>query len=81
MAIPAYMWFKDDGSSGIKGSSTVQGREGSVEIIGFIHGLNLPVDGHSGKITGLRTHSLMTIEKDFDAISHYLYKAVAKGKH
>ncbi|WP_414449316.1 hypothetical protein AB4851_25560 [Burkholderia sp. 22PA0099] len=29
--------------SDIKGSVTVQGREGSIEV-GFSHGLNLPVD-------------------------------------
>lgn len=80
MAIPAYMWLKDDGGTDIKGSSTVQGREGSVEVIGFSHGLNLPVDGHSGKITGSRMHSAMIVEKDFDAVSPYLYKAVATGQ-
>ncbi|GAB7536986.1 type VI secretion system tube protein Hcp [Burkholderia sp. 3C] len=30
--------------SDIKGSVTVQGREGSIEVVGFSHGLNLPVD-------------------------------------
>lgn len=54
MAIPAYMWLKDDGGADIKGSSTVQGREGSIEVVAFCHGLNIPVDGHSGKITGVR---------------------------
>jgi Type VI secretion system effector, Hcp/Protein of unknown function (DUF2778) len=80
MAIPAYMWLKDDGDADIKGSATVHGREGSIEVIGFSHGLNLPVDGASGKITGPRMHSPMHIEKEFDAASPYLYKAVAKGQ-
>src|SRR5579871_3534328 len=80
MAIPAYMWLKDDGGANIKGSSTVQGHEGSVEVIGFNHGLSLPVDSQSGRITGSRIHSPMTIEKEFDAVSPYLYKAVAKGQ-
>lgn len=80
MPIPAYMWLKDDGGSDIKGSVTVQGREGSIEVIGFGHGLNLPVDSRSGKITGSRTHSPMSIEKEFDAASPYLYKAVANGQ-
>jgi type VI secretion system secreted protein Hcp len=74
------MWLKDDGGADIRGASTVQGREGSIEIIGFSHGLNLPVDGSTGKITGTRTHSAMCIEKEFDATSPYLYKAVAKGQ-
>lgn len=80
MAIPAYLWLKDDGGSDIKGSSTVQGREGSIEVIGFSHGVSLPVDSQSGKITGARMHSPMMLEKEFDASSAYLYKAVAKGQ-
>jgi type VI secretion system secreted protein Hcp len=78
--IPAYMWLKDDGGADIRGGVTVQGREGSIEVIGFSHGLNLPVDRNSGKITGPRSHSPMSIEKEFDASSPYLYKAVAKGQ-
>ena len=44
MPIPPYMWLKDDGGAHIKGSVDVQDREGSIEIIGLSHGLNLPVD-------------------------------------
>lgn len=80
MAIPAHLWLKDDGGSDINGSSTVQGREGSIEVVGFSHGLNLPVDGQNGKITDARVHSPMNIEKEFDAASPYLYRAVAKGQ-
>jgi len=53
---------------------------GARAVIGFSHGLNLPVDGQSGKITGPRVHSPMIIEKEFDAASPYLCKAVAKGQ-
>jgi type VI secretion system secreted protein Hcp len=80
MPIPAYMWLKDDGGADIRGSVSVQGREGSIEVIGFGHGLNLPVDRDTGKITGTRSHSPMMIEKEFDSSSPYLYKAVAKGQ-
>jgi type VI secretion system secreted protein Hcp len=80
MPIPAYMWLKDDGGADIKGSVTVQAREGSIEVIGFSHGLNLPVDSSSGQITGTRSHSPMSIEKEFDASSPYIYKAVATGQ-
>ena len=44
MPIPAYMWIYDDGGAAIKGSVDVNGREGSIEILGFNHGLNIPVD-------------------------------------
>nr|WP_279589200.1 type VI secretion system tube protein Hcp [Paraburkholderia rhizosphaerae] len=53
------MWLKDDGGADIKGSVTVQDREGSIEVIGFGHGLNLPVDNSTGKVTGTRSHSPM----------------------
>lgn len=80
MPIPAYMWLKDDGGADIKGSVDVKDREGSIEVIGFSHGLNIPVDSSNGKITGTRSHSPMMLEKEFDSSSPYLYKAVAKGQ-
>lgn len=80
MPIPAYMWLKDDGGADIKGSVDVKDREGSIEVIGFSHGLNLPVDSATGKITGTRLHSPLMFEKEFDSSSPYLYKAVAKGQ-
>ncbi|MFZ4835235.1 Hcp family type VI secretion system effector [Rouxiella sp. Mn2063] len=80
MPISPYMWLKDDGGADIKGSVDVKGREGSIEIIGFSHGLNLPVDSANGKITGTRSHSPLMIEKEFDSSSPYLYKAVATGQ-
>ncbi|MEX3634264.1 Hcp family type VI secretion system effector [Paraburkholderia sp. BR14320] len=80
MPIPAYMWLKDDGGANIQGSSTVQEREGSIEIISFGHGVNLPVDAANGKITGARAHSPVAFEKEFDRATPYLYKAVATGQ-
>jgi type VI secretion system secreted protein Hcp len=80
MPIPAHMWLKDDGGADIKGSSTVDGRQGSIEIISFSHGVNLPVDNVGGKITGARTHSPLSLEKEFDASTPYLFKAVSTGQ-
>jgi type VI secretion system secreted protein Hcp len=80
MAIPAYLWIKDDGGADIKGSVDVRYRENSIEILGFSHGLHLPTDNNTGKITGTRVHSTLTFEKEFDSSSPYLYKAVAKGQ-
>ena len=50
MAIPAYLWLKDDGGAHIKGSVDVKDREGSIEILAFGHGLHLPTDNLTGKI-------------------------------
>ena len=52
MAIPAYMWLKDDGGSAIKGSVDVNGREDSVEIVEFQHNVRIPTDANTGKLTG-----------------------------
>ena len=54
MAIPAYLWLKDDGGADIKGSVDIHGREGSIEIIGLNHGVMQPTDKHSGKAASLR---------------------------
>ncbi|MDX6847466.1 MULTISPECIES: hypothetical protein [Hafnia] len=35
-------------------SVDVEVREGSIEVIGMSHGINLPVDSANGKITGTR---------------------------
>ncbi|MCX8966307.1 type VI secretion system tube protein Hcp [Erwinia psidii] len=80
MPIPANMWLKDDGGADIKGSVDVQDREGSIEIIGLSHGLTLPVDSASGKITGTRQHSSMMLEKEIDSSSPYLNRAAATGQ-
>lgn len=80
MAIPAYLWLKDDGGALIKGSVDVKDREGSIEVNGFSHNLSLPTDGMTGVITGTRKHSAVLLQKDFDYSSPYLYKAVATGQ-
>ncbi|WP_336756590.1 Hcp family type VI secretion system effector [Pantoea sp. USHLN298] len=80
MPIPAYLWLKDDGGALIKGSVDIENRENSIEIIGFSHGVSLPVDYQTGRITGIRTHAPVTLEKEFDSASPYLYKAVTSGQ-
>ena len=80
MAIPVYLWLKDDGGADIKGSVDVQDRDGSIEVIGLSHGINLPIDNANGKITGTRQHSSMMIEKEVDSSTPYLYKAAATGQ-
>jgi len=76
MAIPAYLWLKDDGGADIKGSVDVQGREGSIEVVALDHDVYIPTDNNTGKLTGTRTHKPFTFTKEIDASSPYLYKAV-----
>ncbi|MCW3186086.1 type VI secretion system effector Hcp, partial [Escherichia coli] len=49
MAIPVYLWLKDDGGADIKGSVDVQDREGSIEVVAQEHCLYIPTDNNTGK--------------------------------
>lgn len=63
MAIPAYLWLKDDGGADIKGSVDVQGREGSIEVVALDHDVYIPTDNNTGKLTGTRTHKPLRLPK------------------
>lgn len=63
MAIPAYLFLKDDGGADIKGSVDVRDREGSIEILSFGHGLHIPTDSRTGKLTGTRQHAPLTFKR------------------
>lgn len=80
MAIPAYCWIKDDQGNEIEGSVTIDGRLGSIEVIGFEHEVRIPTDSDSGALTGTRKHEPMVLTKAFDSASPYLYKACANGQ-
>lgn len=64
MAIPAYLWLKDDGGADIKGSVDVQGREGSIEVVALDHDVYIPTDNNTGKLTGTRTTSLYVYQRN-----------------
>ncbi|MGY4495213.1 Hcp family type VI secretion system effector [Pseudomonas sp. TE3610] len=80
MAIPVYLWLKDDGGADIKGSVNVQSREGSVEVVAQDHKLYIPTDDNTGKLTGARIHTAFKFTKEIDASSPYLYKAASTGQ-
>lgn len=80
MAIPAYLWLKDDGGADIKGSVDVCKRQGSIEIIALNHCVSMPTDNNTGKITGNRIHAPFTFDKEIDSSSPYLYKALCTGQ-
>ncbi|WP_027795172.1 Hcp family type VI secretion system effector [Paraburkholderia acidipaludis] len=79
MAVPLYLWLKDEGGANIRGSSNVLGREGSIEVLSLSHGLHSPADGNTGRLMGTRTHRTLAIEKEIDRSSVLLYQAVACG--
>ena len=80
MAIPVYLWLKDDGDADIKGSVNVQDREGSIEVVAQDHSLYIPTDNNTGKLTGTRVHTPFCFSKEIDASSPYLYKAASTGQ-
>jgi type VI secretion system secreted protein Hcp len=80
MAIPAYMWIKDDQGNTVDGSVTVSDREGSIEVLGFDHELRIPTDSDTGALTGTRKHEPFVFLKAFDAATPYLYKACSNGQ-
>lgn len=78
MSIPVHLSLTDSNGSPIRGSSLVAGREGSIEILRFSHGMHIPFDGNSGMLTGTRVHSPIVVEKDIDRSSPYLYRALCQ---
>lgn len=80
MPIPVYLWLKDDAGNDIKGSVDVRGRENSIEVSFFSHDVSLPTDNHTGRITRVREHMPILFEKEIDASSTYLYKALTTGQ-
>jgi type VI secretion system secreted protein Hcp len=80
MAIPVYLWLKDDGGADLKGSVAVQDREGSIEVVAQDHSVYIPTDNNTGKLTGARIHTPFLFTKEIDASSPYLYKAVVTGQ-
>ncbi|KAA5943909.1 type VI secretion system tube protein Hcp [Pantoea sp. Bo_2] len=80
MAIPAYLWLKDDGNNMIAGSVEVAGREGAIEVLGLNHGIMLSTDDVTGKTTAIREHSSYSFDKEIDMSSPWLYRAVTSGQ-
>ncbi len=80
MAIPAYMWLKDDQGGDIQGSVTVAEREGSIEVLHFDHELRIPTDNDTGELTGTRKHEPFVITKAVDSSTPYIYKACSNGQ-
>lgn len=80
MAIPAYLWLKDEQGNDIQGSVNVTGREGSIEVLEFNHSIYIPTDNDTGELTGTRKHGAILLKKAFDASSPYLFKACCNGQ-
>ncbi|EDY5732090.1 type VI secretion system tube protein Hcp [Salmonella enterica] len=80
MSNPAYLWLTDANGSPIIGSSLVTGRIGAIELKAETHHLSIPVDGNTGRLTGTRVHTPITVQKDFDKTTPLLYKALSENQ-
>jgi type VI secretion system secreted protein Hcp len=80
MAIPTYMWIKDEQGSDIRGPVKIKGRENSIEVLSFTHEVRIPTDPDTGALTAIRKHEPFIITKEFDAATPILNKACASGK-
>lgn len=79
MSNPAYLWFIDENGSPIVGGSMVLGREGSIEVKSLSHHLTIPTDRNTGKLTGMRIHTPILIQKEFDRTTPLLARAICRG--
>ncbi|MEM5383117.1 type VI secretion system tube protein TssD [Paraburkholderia phymatum] len=80
MPTPLHLWLKDERGADIRGSSTVIGREGSIEVLSLTHAVHAPTDNVTGQLMGGRSHRPITIEKEIDRSSVLLNLAVVRGQ-
>ena len=80
MASPIYVWLTDDSGNSILGSSQVQGRENSIEVVDLQHEIFMPTDKNTGGLTGVRIHSALTYIAPIDQSVPILLDACARGK-
>lgn len=79
MAISGYMSLTDDAGNIIKGSVTIKDRENQIEVLGLYHNVSYNSDLHNGRALSKRQHRPFLIEKEIDASSVFLYKALSTG--
>ncbi len=80
MAIPVYLWIKNDKGNDIRGSVDLNQREGSIEVTSLFHNIHIPTDIFAGNVTGTVIHEPVGIIKEIDSSSPYLFKALATGE-
>ena len=80
MSTPAHLWLEDANGSQIVGGCLMPLRLGSIELKSFSHGITIPTDLHTGKLTGTRVHRPIVIVKEFDRTTPILYRAVCEGQ-
>lgn len=80
MSTPAHIWLTDENGSPIVGGCLMPTRLGSIELKSVTHNVNIPTDRNTGKLTGTRIHTPITIQKEFDQTTPLLFRAVCQGR-
>lgn len=79
MAIPVYLWLYDEEDKLVRGGVEVNGREGSIEIVGMQHDVFIPTDDLTAATIAIHQHEAYTFEKEIDRSSPLLYRALTMG--
>jgi len=80
MALNSYARLTGATQGEIKGSVTQAGREDSIMVIGWNHGVKSPRDVGSGMATGKRQHEPVTITKEIDKASPLLMNVLVNNE-
>ena len=80
MGIRGNMWITDSHNESVRGSCSIQNRDGSVEVLSMTHKISLPADMKTGKPTGNRVHTPVTVMKLIDEATPFLNKACCTGE-
>jgi type VI secretion system secreted protein Hcp len=80
MGIRGNMWVVDSHEKKIEGSCMVFDRKGSIEVLSMSHKISIPADLKTGKITGNRIHSPLSIVKNMDKTTPFFNKACCTGE-
>jgi len=65
----------------IEGDVTIQGREGTIEVLEFHHMVSIPTDPNTGQQIGERRYQPFIFTKRIDKASPLLLRALARGEH
>ena len=79
MALPGYMNISAENQGAIEGECDLDGREGSIVVLGIDHSVKLPTD-QRGLPNGRRIHLPITLLKELDRTSPMLYQALSDGE-
>ena len=75
LAYSIYLTLSGNNQGNIDGDVDIQGKRGTIEVLGFSHQIVLPTDPNSGQIAGSRKHYPIRINKPIDSSSPKLIKA------